>query len=523
MFCQKCGRNIQDNEVVILDKKTLCRECAGIKTDESSNSKKSKTDDKKVSILLSGIAIIALATAIILVVCAILPFVLSSNDEQNNHEIQPAIVYDDEDSESDHDEHTTHHGKCSICGEYILDEAFLPTADDYANVIMFNHISSAFYHEILNSEDSGKNRFSAYVKISDSERVEGLVPQKHDYVLHYYGDSESNCLTQFFMYFEPSNKGDANALYNAINDHYADIYGTPYEIHRSQGNEFGRTWHDEKEVVGISTTIDDGRIAISLELLDDDAPWLHNNIKPTIKTEKVKTADNIKQTKPTEKITTTAPKKATATITSKTQTMTQTTTKTTTTKATTKKTTTTTEKVEVPYDCPNNIRFNGSEYGELQDTYFYDVDGDGKKETIARYENDSYVYCLRVYESNGSYVDCVSLPGATSLAPVAVVYDNNIKEYYVAEIIIHGSNSGQGVTVTNAITKEVCAEYKYSSPAGVFEGVTYTVNGSDVSEEKARDYMNNIEIISYSDAYDYSEDIIKDAVESVRDFVGYKS
>lgn len=59
------------------------------------NSKKSKTDNKRLFIFLSIITIVALATAIILVVCAILPFVLSSNDEQHDHETQPAIVYDD--------------------------------------------------------------------------------------------------------------------------------------------------------------------------------------------------------------------------------------------------------------------------------------------------------------------------------------------------------------------------------------------------------------------------------------------
>ncbi len=516
MFCQKCGKNIQDNEVVISDKKTLCRECADIKTDESLNSNNAKTYDKRLSILLSVVAIVSLATAIILVLCLILPSVLSSNDKQHDHESQPAIVYDDEESDGDYDEHTTHHGKCTICGEFILDEAFLPTENDYANVIMFNHISSEFYHEILNSEESGKSGFKAYVKIPDSERIEGLVPAEHDYVLNYYGDRQSNCLTQLYMYFEPSNKDDIDALYDAINAHYLEIYGVPYEIHNSKGKEFGRTWHDEKEMVSISTTVDDNCMAVCLELLDDDAPWLQDYTKPAVTTERV-IIDNNKKT--TEKIITTAPKKAATTI----ATMTQTTTKATTTKATTKKTTTTTVKADVPYDCPNSIHFNGSEYGELRDTYFYDVDGDGKKETIARYENSSYVYCLRVYEGNGSYVDCVSSPGATSLAPIAVVYDNNIEEYYVAEIVIHGSNSGQGVTVSDAITKEVYAEYSYSSPAGVFESVTYRVDGLDVSEEKARNYMNNIEIISYSDTYDYSEDLIRDTVESVRNFVGYES
>ena len=490
MFCQKCGRNIQDNEIVILDKRTLCRECAGIKTDESLNSNNAKTYDKRLSILLSVVAIVSLATAIILVLCLILPNVFSSDDKQHDHEIQPAIVYDDEESDGDYDEHTTHHGKCTICGEFILDEAFLPTENDYANVIMFNHISSEFYHEILNSEESGKSGFKAYVKIPDSERIEGLVPAEHDYVLNYYGDRQSNCLTQLYMYFEPSNKDDIDALYDAINAHYLEIYGVPYEIHNSKGKEFGRTWHDEKEMVSISTTVDDNCMAVCLELLDDDAPWLQDYTKPAVTTERV-IIDNNKKT--TEKIITTAPKKTA-----------------TTTKATTKKTTTTTEKVEVPYNCPNRINFNGSGYGELQDTYFYDVDGDGKKETIGRYSND----CLRVYESNGSYVDCVFSPGASSFTPIAVVYDDNIEEYYISEIHTSCSNAGQGVTISDAITKEVYAEYSYSSPGGVFESVIYRVDGEDVSEETARDYMNNIEIISYSD-----KDIIKDNVEIVINFL----
>lgn len=537
MFCQKCGKNIQDNEAVILDKRILCRECVGMTADKPLEKSKpnnvfcqrcgknipydeavisgekmlcqecantddkspndSKMGNKKISVLLSIIAISALIIAMALILYLILPFILSNDNEQNDHEVKPAIVYDNE--ESDHDEHTTYHGKCDICREFILDEAFLPQKEDYANVMMFNHMSNTFSHEVLDKLEWKKSGFSAYVKIPDSERIEGLVPQEHDYVLHYYGDRKSNCLTQLYMYFEPENEDDVDDLYDAINDYYTDIYGVPYEVHESKGKEFGRTWHDEKELVSINTTIFGNCMAISLELLDDDAPWLQDDIEPAVTT---------------EKIIVTSPKKTTA-VTKRTTT-------------TTKKTTTTTKKADIPYNCPSSVYFSfdyESKYCELQDTYFYDVDSDGKKETIAQYEStdQSPYYGYRIYESDGSYVDCVLRPGASSVAPIAVVYDNNIDEYYVAEIYMSCSNAGGGVTISNAITEREYAEYGYSSPGGVFESAIYRVNGSDVSEETARNYMYNIEIISCSDAYYYSEDIIREEVESAKEYINSQS
>lgn len=165
-------------------------------------------------------------------------------------------------------DHSTHTGKCEYCSEYILDEAFIPDVVDYTNTMMFNNMSVNFNHTVLDTESSGTTGFDAHVSIPDSMRIDDTVNNGFDYVLHYYGTKDSNCLQQLFMYIELNDTSETDNLYEAVKDVMNDRYGSPYDTHTANGKEFGVTWHDSKGMLSINLTNGDDCLAVALELID---------------------------------------------------------------------------------------------------------------------------------------------------------------------------------------------------------------------------------------------------------------
>lgn len=184
--------------------------------------------------------------------------------------------------------------------------------------------------------------------------------------------------------------------------------------------------------------------------------------------------------------------------------------------------------VEIVYNCPDTAEFENS-YGkivncELMKTYFYDIDQDGTKETISRYEEinheSTYDYTYyRVYENDGSYISYYGLyMGTTGYSVKALLYDRNINEYYMSEVYYHGSNSGVGIEIRDIdnYDNEYAAYHFYR----VYDDV-YSIAGEISAESEVREYMNNIEIIDIADDYDLN--YIRDNVESIKKHIDDKN
>lgn len=134
--------------------------------------------------------------------------------------------------------------------------------------MMFNNMSVDFDHTILDTESAGTKGFDVHVSIPDSMRIDDTVDNGFDYVLHYYGVRESNCLKQLYMYYELNDTSETDNLYKAMKDVMNNRYGSPYETHESKGKEYGVTWHDSKDMLRIDLTNGDDCLTVSLEIID---------------------------------------------------------------------------------------------------------------------------------------------------------------------------------------------------------------------------------------------------------------
>lgn len=192
----------------------------------------------------------------------------------------------------------------------------------------------------------------------------------------------------------------------------------------------------------------------------------------------------------------------------------------------------------------NSIQFqkyNGT-YADyfLHKIYNYDTDQDGKAETIVRYEEEanssSYGYTMYgVFDDDGFYKMYDGLnPGATGQSLTALVHDENIDKYYMADIYWHGSNSGYGIEIHDIDDwdKEYAVYHLYTQWNNGVVSVTdkvYTIAGEAASEPAVREYMQNVKIIDIADekSLEYINDCVLEVMsyteEPKRDIEGYNA
>lgn len=181
-------------------------------------------------------------------------------------------------------------------------------------------------------------------------------------------------------------------------------------------------------------------------------------------------------------------------------------------------------QIEVPYDCPEMTACEagdyGGEYSTLMGTFFYDMDQDGRKETIAKYgmSNSRQPFFYRVYESETSYTDYTgTMMWATGAGYTTMVCDYNINKIYLAEIDYHGSNSGQGLTLNRYDGISIAEYHTYNTFMNgelVYNTEkVFTINGQNVSCEDVLQYFNHIAILD-TDNRDL-ENWLKEGLNSV--------
>ena len=138
-------------------------------------------------------------------------------------------------------EHTTDRGKCSNCGEYVFDNAFIPDYDDFTSCLGFDMIPSEFTYAGMNETNSG---FDVRLSIPDNKRMDCCEDLGWDVMLGYTGTSDYNILTGFIMSYVPENQDDLNELYSALKNEL--------ETRLGKSNSGSDTWSDSTGTLDLS-------------------------------------------------------------------------------------------------------------------------------------------------------------------------------------------------------------------------------------------------------------------------------
>ncbi|MDD6269060.1 MAG: hypothetical protein PUA84_03280 [Oscillospiraceae bacterium] len=163
--------------------------------------------------------------------------------------------------------------------------------------------------------------------------------------------------------------------------------------------------------------------------------------------------------------------------------------------------------------------------GDLESVFYLDIDSDGKKETIGRYDNTNFdpyknttnvvwqydPYVLQVYD-NGKFYDTFGLneAGSTSHYTYFLIEDHNINETYLAcishRIRAMYSYAGVGREYPDVSQSEILSAsgiVETTNGAPVFKIENISKNGISATKQEVLDYIANLEIISpYADEAD---------------------
>ncbi|MGN0630200.1 MAG: leucine-rich repeat protein, partial [Ruminococcus sp.] len=110
---------------------------------------------------------------------------------------------------------------------------------------------------------------------------------------------------------------------------------------------------------------------------------------------------------------------------------------------------------DIPYDCPGTaINENNNNWTSLESVYTFDTDGDGIKETVAKYirpqMDGSYDYdgFFRIYDKEGNHADVLlNGMGASASSHSAIIRDDDTGELMLVDFIYSGSNSSCGLSM----------------------------------------------------------------------------
>lgn len=177
-----------------------------------------------------------------------------------------------------------------------------------------------------------------------------------------------------------------------------------------------------------------------------------------------------------------------------------------------------------------NIESNIVRDGELESIFYLDIDNDGKKETIGRYDNTNLAntsgikiqadpYVLQVYD-NGKFYGTFGFDPSNRMVnyTYVLIADHNINETYLASITHrcaagYGSASIQKEYPSNTAGDRVFyASYDFNSE--IYENKhEYGINGNKVTGQELLDYIDNIEIISPYEGEKDQFSVFKDLVD----------
>lgn len=156
---------------------------------------------------------------------------------------------------------------------------------------------------------------------------------------------------------------------------------------------------------------------------------------------------------------------------------------------------------------PATIRQDSSLFsfygGTLESTFYLDIDGDGKEETIGRYDHikgrrELCSDCIFQVYDDGTFQGSYGVGNDhTNIWETMLVYDHNIDKIYLADYF-----SRPACAYGYTFLRDIYPSYNESSNWGmsvhgshsnVFE---ININGKDATEQELYDYLNQLEFIS---------------------------
>lgn len=142
--------------------------------------------------------------------------------------------------------------------------------------------------------------------------------------------------------------------------------------------------------------------------------------------------------------------------------------------------------------------------GTLESTFYLDIDDDGKKETIGRYNhinsvryNQISMDCVfQVYDNGifeGSYGNAID---GMTFQETALVYDHNINKYTLANYWSRMVALCGAASLEDAYSQDESSYWGITVSSSTTEKPTICINGKEATEQELYDYLDNIEIIA---------------------------
>ena len=142
--------------------------------------------------------------------------------------------------------------------------------------------------------------------------------------------------------------------------------------------------------------------------------------------------------------------------------------------------------------------------GTLESTFYLDIDDDGKKETIGRYNHINSVgynqismdRVFQVYDNGifeGSYANAID---GMTFQETALVYDHNINKYTLANYWSRMVALCGAASLEDAYSQDESSYWGITVSSSTTEKPTICINGKEATEQELYDYMNQVEFIS---------------------------
>ncbi|MDD6109054.1 MAG: dockerin type I domain-containing protein [Ruminococcus sp.] len=142
--------------------------------------------------------------------------------------------------------------------------------------------------------------------------------------------------------------------------------------------------------------------------------------------------------------------------------------------------------------------------GTLEATFYLDIDDDGKKETIGRYNHINSVgynkismdRVFQVYDNGifeGSYGNVID---GIAFKETALVYDHNINKYTLANYWSRMVALWGAASLEDAYSQDESSYWGITVSSSTTEKTTICINGKEATEQELYDYMNQVEFIS---------------------------
>lgn len=142
--------------------------------------------------------------------------------------------------------------------------------------------------------------------------------------------------------------------------------------------------------------------------------------------------------------------------------------------------------------------------GTLEATFYLDIDDDGKKETIGRYNHINSVgynqismdRVFQVYDNGAFQGSFGNIMNGMALQNIMLIYDHNIDKIYLVNYWSRMVALWGAASLEDAYSQDESSYWGITVSSSTTEKTTICINGKEATEQELYDYMNQVEFIS---------------------------